>query len=294
MQPSKLRSVSAYFPGMLFSLLLIGGLAACSNDDDNDNEKGQYPTTSFSKIELTEVMTEEPTVPVTSTKTYLYKSGRLSGYTYLQSFVAGGEAFEITGTTTVKYGDHQAVVTDETGTVSTYTLNEKGYAVSCVRQESDGSVRTYEFSYLVNTEEKYYLTNITEKLNDGNVYSSIDIEFSGFRSIHIKQKVGSYEHNSTATTAPDNEIANISEIPYPYLAEQHPLEMHTVAIYGKLLGEPFDCLITQLSPDDNSESQETTTYTYTLDARGIVTSCKEVTNDKYGVAYRRTVDYTIE
>ena len=52
--------------------------------------------------------------------------------------------------------------------------------------------------------------------------------------------------------------------------------------------------ITQLSPDDNSESLETTTYTYTLDARGVVTSCKEVTNDKYGVAYRRTVNYTIE
>ncbi len=294
MKLNKLKTISTYFPGILFSLLLIGGLAACSDDDNGDNEGGQHPTISFSKIQLTEVMLEEPVTPVTSTKTYLYKSGRLSSYTYLQSFSAGGEAFEITGTTTVKYGDHQAVVTDETGTVSTYTLNDKGYAVSCIRQESDGTVRTYEFSYLVNTEDKYYLTNITERLNDGNVYSSIDIEFSGFRSIHIKQKVGSYEHNSTAITAPDNEIANISEIPYPYLAEQHPLEMHTVAIYGKLLGEPFDYFITQLSPDDNSESLETTTYTYTLDARGVVTSCKEVTNDKYGVAYRRTVNYTIE
>ena len=35
-------------------------------------------------------------------------------------------------------------------------------------------------------------------------------------------------------------------------------------------------LMTQVIPDSNGESEETTTYTYTLDNRGIVTSCHAV------------------
>ena len=31
--------------------------------------------------------------------------------------------------------DHQAVITDEAGTVSTYTLNDKGYATTCTSQD---------------------------------------------------------------------------------------------------------------------------------------------------------------
>ncbi|MEL5895314.1 DUF4595 domain-containing protein [Bacteroides sp. GD17] len=292
----KLNKLTTAFSRILFSLLLIGGLAACSDDDNNGKEEPEpavHPVTSFSKIQLKEVV-ESDAEPVIVTQTYLYdKSGRLYSYTYLQNFNAGGETFEIEGGSSVEYSDHQAVVTDDTGTVSTYTLNDKGYAVNCTRQEPGANLRTYTFSYLVNTEDKHYLTNITEKLGDGAVYSSVDIEFSGFRSIHIKQKVGDFEHAGTAITSPGDEIANVSEIPYPYLADQHPLSMHTVAIYGKLLGEPFDYLITQLSPDNNEESKEITTYTYTLDDRGIVTSCREVTNS-YGVDYRRTVNYTIE
>ena len=34
-----------------------------------------------------------------------------------------------------------------------------------------GNTRTYTFSYLINTEDKYYLENITEKLDDGKEYS---------------------------------------------------------------------------------------------------------------------------
>lgn len=266
------------FSGIMFSLLLLGGLAACSDDNNGNDtpepEPSTYPTTPFSKIELKEVI-ESDAQPVTATHTYLYNSaGRLTSYTGKQSFTAGDELFEIENTTTVEYKDHQAVITDEAGTVSTYTLNDKGYATTCTSQDMAGNTRTYTFSYLINTEDKYYLENITEKLDDGKEYSFITIDYSNFRALRIQQKVDTFEHNSTAT-----------------------LSMHAVAIYGKILGEPANYLITQLIPDSNGESEETTTYTYTLDNRGIVTSCHAVVRhirNGYEQDYTRTVNYTIE
>ena len=126
------------FSGIMFSLLLLGGLAACSDDNNGNDtpepEPSTYPTTPFSKIELKEVI-ESDAQPVTATHTYLYNSaGRLTSYTGKQSFTAGDELFEIENTTTVEYKDHQAVITDEAGTVSTYTLNDKGYATTCTSQ----------------------------------------------------------------------------------------------------------------------------------------------------------------
>lgn len=131
------------FSGIMFSLLLLGGLAACSDDNNGSDtpepEPSTYPTTPFSKIELKEVI-ESDAQPVTATHTYLYNSaGRLTGYTGKQSFTAGDELFEIENTTTVEYKDHQAVITDEAGTVSTYTLNDKGYATTCTSQDMAGN-----------------------------------------------------------------------------------------------------------------------------------------------------------
>lgn len=260
------------FSGIMLSLLLLGGLAACSDDNNGSDtpepEPSTYPTTPFSKIELKEVI-ESDAQPVTATHTYLYNSaGRLTGYTGKQSFTAGDELFEIENTTTVEYKDHQAVITDEAGTVSTYTLNDKGYATTCTSQDMAGNTRTYTFSYLINTEDKYYLENITERLDNGKEYSSITIDYNNFRALRIQQKVDAFEHNSTATTPSGDEIANISEIPSLFITDMYPLSMHAVAIYGKILGEPANYLITQLIPDSNGESEETTTYTYTLDNRG--------------------------
>ena len=55
-----------------------------------------------------------------------------------------------------------------------------------------GNTRTYTFSYLINTEDKYYLENITEKLDDGKEYSFITIDYSNFRALRIQQKVDNF------------------------------------------------------------------------------------------------------
>ena len=172
-------------------------------------------------------------------------------------------------------------------------MDDNGYAISCVRQEMDGKIRSYTFDYLINTEGKYFLKNITETLDGNKPYSSINIDYSSYRTLRITQQVDKSEQTYIASTSTGNEIANTSEIPYLFLTDLYPLSFHSVAIYGKFLGDAYNTLITNLKPEDNSGSNETTTYKYEFDRRGIVTSCDEVTKS-YGHNYMRTVYYTIE
>ena len=277
------------------ALLFIGGLTACSDNNEGSDipDNPGYPVTHFSKIELKEVKEEPgaPAVPVT--QTYDYSAGRLINFTSTQSFVAGGELFKIENATNVVYGDHQAVVTDEINNISTYTLDDNGYAISCVRQEMDGKIRSYTFDYLINTEGKYFLKNITETLDGNKFYSSINIDYSSYRTLRITQQVDKSEQTYIASTSTGNEIANTSEIPYLFLTDLYPLSFHSVAIYGKFLGDAYNTLITDLRPEDNSGSNETTTYTYRFDKKDVDISCSELTKS-YGTDYARTVDYIMK
>lgn len=280
---------------IFIALLFIGGLTACSDNNEGSDipDNPGYPVTHFSKIELKEVK-EEPGAPaVTVTQTYDYSAGRLINFTSTQSFVAGGELFKIKNATNVVYGDHQAVVTDEINNISTYTLDDNGYAISCVRQEMDGKIRSYTFDYLINTEGKYFLKNITETLDGNKSYSSINIDYSSYRTLRITQQVDKSEQTYIASTSTGNEIANTSEIPYLFLTDLYPLSFHSVAIYGKFLGDAYNTLITDLRPEDNSGSNETTTYTYRFDKKDVDISCSELTKS-YGTDYARTVDYIMK
>ena len=280
---------------IFIALLFIGGLTACSDNNEGSDipDNPGYPVTHFSKIELKEVK-EEPGAPaVTVTQTYDYSAGRLINFTSTQSFVAGGELFKIENATNVVYGDHQAVVTDEINNISTYTLDDNGYAISCVRQEMDGKIRSYTFDYLINTEGKYFLKNITETLDGNKSYSSINIDYSSYRTLRITQQVDKSEQTYIATKIAFNEIANTSEIPYLFLTDLYPLSFHSVAIYGKFLGDAYNTLITDLRPEDNSGSNETTTYTYRFDKKDVDISCSELTKS-YGTDYARTVDYIMK
>ena len=280
---------------IFIALLFIGGLTACSDNNEGSDipDNPGYPVTHFSKIELKEVK-EEPGAPaVTVTQTYDYSAGRLINFTSTQSFVAGGELFKIENATNVVYGDHQAVVTDEINNISTYTLDDNGYAISCVRQEMDGKIRSYTFDYLINTEGKYFLKNITETLDGNKSYSSINIDYSSYRTLRITLQVDKSEQTYIASTSTGNEIANTSEIPYLFLTDLYPLSFHSVAIYGKFLGDAYNTLITDLRPEDNSGSNETTTYTYRFDKKDVDISCSELTKS-YGTDYARTVDYIMK
>lgn len=276
----------------IFALsVMLMGITACE-DGNNHTDDRNYPTVSFSKIQLSENSPFESNVPtVTTTQTYSYHGGLLAECTTVQSYSVQGELIKTEDTTTVVYNERQAIVTDYFGNVSTYLLNEKGYATQCTRQEVNNT-RTYDFSYFIAPEGRYYLENITESVN-GEVYASISIDYSNYQALRIIQKTDTYEQAYTATTPTSNGITNRWEIPCLFFTGLYPLSLHSAALYGKLLGEPFNILINRIIPDGNTESQEVTAYTYSFNERNVITSCKEVINS-YGTDYIRTVSYVIE
>ena len=175
-------------------IILIATTAGEDNNDSGGN--GSCPTVPFSTIRLTEDSPYEAGVPtVTTTQTYSYKRGQLAGFTTVQSYSVQNEPVKIENTTSVTYEEHQAIATDNFGNVSTYLLNDKGYAIQCTRQEVSAT-RTYGFSYFTSPEGKPYLKNITESIN-GKVYASIDIDYSNPQALRIVQKVDTYTQTYT-------------------------------------------------------------------------------------------------
>ena len=122
-------------------------------------------------------------------------------------------------------------------------------------------------------------------------YSATNL-YESYRTQRITQKVDTHEQKYTATTSSGNEIANLSEIPCLFLAEMYPMSLHSAALYGKLLGEPLETLITQIIPDGNTGNNETTHYSYKTNNEGIITSCNE-TIKSGNTNYDRTINYVI-
>ena len=172
---------------IVFALSVVLTVMTACEDNNDSTINGNRSAVPFSQIQLSEKSAYEAGVPtVTTTQTYSYSQGQLTGFTIVQSYSVQGEPMCIENAASVTYSEHQAVVTDNFGNVSVYTLDDKGYATSCTRQEN-GTVRTYTFSYFTAPEGKYYLKNITESINDG-VYASIDIDYGNYQTLLILPK----------------------------------------------------------------------------------------------------------
>ena len=220
-------------------IILIATTACEDNNDSGGN--GSCPTVPFSTIRLTEDSPYEAGVPtVTTTQTYSYKRGQLAGFTTVQSYSVQNETVKIENTTSVTYEEHQAIATDNFGNVSTYFLNDKGYAIQCTRQEVSAT-RTYDFSYFTSPEGKPYLKNITESIN-GKVYASIDIDYSNPQALRIVQKVDTYTQTYTATTPAGNSIINQSEVPCLFFADLYPLYPTFRSVIWEIVRRAFQYL----------------------------------------------------
>lgn len=266
---------------------ILAVLTACEDGNDSDD----YPA-ACSKIQLSEESPYEANVPtVTTVQTFLFSQGRLTDYTTVQGYSIQGEQMSMKNATSVTYNERQAVVADDFGNVSTYLLDNRGYAISCTRRESVAT-RTYSFSYFTTPEGNCYLEKITEQIN-GKVYASINIDYSNRRELRIARQVDTHTAAYTATTSANNETDSGTGVPSLFLSQLYPLSLHTAAFYGKLLGEAFPMLIERIVPDGKAESKEVTEYAYTFDKHNALISCKEVTNS-YGTNYVRTVNYVIE
>ena len=71
-----MKCFKIYIIKAAFCILFACGLVACSNDNEEPEGNPDYPTTSFSKIQLSEVHISDAQT-VTTTQTYTYNAGRV-------------------------------------------------------------------------------------------------------------------------------------------------------------------------------------------------------------------------
>lgn len=181
----------------------------------------------------------------------------------------------------VTYTPDEVTVTDASDNVSTYLLNDQGYATSCIRREAGTrQSRVYTFGY----SDDAVLTEVMEIIN-GKIQSRATFQPLTASSATLCIENG--EISSTALLTLGEE--NTSHLPWLYLTEQYPLNLHQEAMYAQLLGKSPERLIASLRPETGDEQ---TTYTYTTDAAGNLRSCTESILS-YGATYRRTVNYLI-
>ena len=92
------------------------------------------------------------------------------------------------------------------------------------------------------------------------------------RDRNITEQVNTYQN--TFTTGINESCPGISneksKLPCLFLSERYPLSFHTEAFYANILGAPLSLLPGQLTIKN---SEEVTTYSYTEDEKGYITSC---------------------
>ena len=213
-----------------------------------------------------------PSVQAIYNKRFLPSSTRkftphITKQTYTDRLLEGEYTHSVSSQ--ISYEPGKVIVTDETGTVSTYQIDEKGYATMCTRKEPGGKIRTYTFSYSTTGDEN--LTGVKESI-DGSPYSEISIIIPDNGTMNITEQVNTYQN--TFTTGINESCPGISneksKLPCLFLSERYPLSFHTEAFYANILGAPLSLLPGQLTIKN---SEEVTTYSYTEDEKGYITSC---------------------
>lgn len=271
-------------------MLLLVALSACESDSD---EALHTPRVAFNEIQVTQVH-EGDDLPVTQDQLFRFTDGRIRQYISRQTIQAV-EPVILESLTTITYDDREqtATITDEAGNVLLYALNEQGYATSCTHRRNDALQRSYTFRYQTDETGRHYLTDITERLADGNIYAFLTMEYDMEGSLRISRRVDSQLQDYTATFDAAEAIPNKGEVPFFFLTEQHPLSAHTAALYGKLLGEPFPWLLTQLKPDSDADPAETVTYRYKTSDGALVSQCA-ITTKSNGLNYQRSIAYSFK
>ena len=280
-------------------LLLTMFFVACSEgealpDVPNTPEEPEEFVETFRKtLPYNTLRTEEKidsdAQTVTAKQTFTCTNGLLTQMVYEQSLTTA-EPFSISHTSNITYLDDEVIITDSNGCVSTYQLNQHGYAETCSLETNGEVKRQYYFYY----DSAYHLSAIEEYLASDNfetIYSRIAIKYYP-DMIQLAHKVDQYFQvfiGAFNTNVPSNSLA----IPNPLLAELHPLSMHTPALYAQILGNIHPLYFQQIAPKDNEESQEKTTFYYNFDEAGIPTDCI-IQTESYGETFNRKISYQID
>lgn len=260
-------------------LLLLAFLLGACNEDEQ---------TSLKSLTVTET-TGSGEERVTTEQQFIYTDEKLTQHITTQTYTDRWLEAQYTHTVSVRisYEPGKVIVTDETGTISTYVINEYGYAESCTRNEPGSNIRTYIFSYSASGSGN--LTGIKENIN-GKPYSEISITILNDGTMNITEKTDNYQGEFTASVKDDypGGLNMKSQLPWLFLSERYPLSFHVEALYANILGEPLSTLPGYLSIEN---SDEVTTYSYTTDTEGYITSCATKTSTP-GRSWYRDVKYS--
>lgn len=257
--------------------LAVIALVACSEED--------APTVEALGMTITEEAVSNAGKVERTEEFYYNKARKLTRHVLKQKFTVeiGGhtDTDSIQIENRVTYAPNEATVTDASDNVSTYLLNEKGYATSCIRREGEGAfIRNYTFNYAPDG----VLAEVQETIN-GKTESRIILQPLTETTATLRTEIG--EVNSTFLLSFNEE--NTSRLPWLYYTDLYPLNLHQDAMYAQLLGKSPARLIHSIQPETGDER---TTYTYTTDAKGDLRSCTESIHS-YGITNRRTVNYSI-
>lgn len=262
---------------ILFLLVMYGCSEESVKDNSDEHTEGNknHSGKEVSSIELKELIPSD-SYDVTSTRTFKFGDDGISYFVAAQE-IENGKLFSSSDTTFVSYTDGGMVVTDRNGNVRTYMMNDLGCAVSCCLQEGGGTERNYYFSYTADEAGFQYLSGITEKLDGGEVYSQLTLDYSEDGMIKIGQTVDGMSETYIVEFDKSASVENVCELPDIFLSELYPMSMHLVALYGGVLGNAFKYLCTDMYPENSPDLNEHTTYEYSVYGKGIPYYCKIIT-----------------
>lgn len=177
-------------------------------------------------------------------------------------------------------GNHVNIVENE-GNELIYTLNKEGNAEKCSLNEyGSGRTRYYTFTYTT----EGMLSGIKE---DGeSIHNEYRIGYTNNDIIKTTLRQYGTDFSMNYTT---NNIENSKNFPCPMIIEAYPFYFHRIAFHMGILGKLSKHLIEKSVPE--GATNENTTYSYTNNAEGYVTSCTEKTTS-YGSVHSREIKYT--
>lgn len=260
--------------------LTIIALSACSEEDASPDPPAETPG-----ITLTERIISDGGIVDRTEEFYYNEARQLTRRVMKQQFTVTVNGITDTDSlrleNKVTYATDEVTVTDASDNVSTYLLNDQGYATSCIRREVGTKMaRLYTFGY----SDDGTLAAVMEIIN-GKIVSQLTFRALTETTATFCTENGEISSTFLLTLGEEN----TSRLPWLYLTEQYPLNLHQDALYAQLLGKSPTRLIQSLRPETGDER---TTYTYTTDGAGNLSSCKE-SFVSYGDTYRRTVNYLI-
>lgn len=259
-------------------------LCGCVSEHDLQNEDNE--TVKLKGIELKELIPSDSR-DVVSIKTFNFDDGILTSYIASQE-IDGGNLFKHSIMTGITYSDNEVVMSDDNGNVWTYLTDECGFAKSCLLEEG-GTERLYSFSYTEDCDGRTVLAGVTEAVDGGAIYSSMELDYSEEGVIKVTQRVDGVVDSYILEFDSDVAVANEYALPDLFLSELYPLSMHFAALYGGLLGEAYGFLSTGMYPEYSPDLQEHTYYNYSSDGLGVLNGCEMVTVSG-GEEYVRNID----